>query len=722
MATTFLVDSLGATARLQVQLAFGADLAAASGTWTWTDVTGDVRNLAQIAMTHGAGDEASTSQPATCRFTLDNRAGAYSLGVQSSNYPNVRANTPVRVRVDPSGSGTTYSTLFQGNVTGFTPQWDSTGADASVAVDGAGILRRLAQGPGQVTSPLRRAVLADTSTVIGYWPCEEPGNVDQLASGLPDGQPMVVSGYPNFGSSTVFACSAPLPTLNGGDYLGFLPRYTATGAIQVRFLLDIPAGGATALSVPLRLNTGGSACRWDVQYNTGGDIRIRATDALDATLLDSGLVGMALDGRRGQFGLQLTQSGSDIEWAIYYLEIGAEVGTGFSGTVLGQTIDVAHSVHINLGQGNNDGVTIGHVLVQDTLTSEADNIVALNAHDGESPADRLTRLAAENGLALTQTGDSGSTLGAQDADMMGPQRVGTLVDLLRECETAERGSLYDGTGDGLAYATRRGRLNADAAFTVAHTQLVMPFAPIHDDQRTRNLFTVTRKDAGQAVVEDVSGPLGSAAIGTYSEALTVNTALARAAEQYAGWLVHQGTTPGYRYPTLTIDLGRNPELATAWLACRIGSRIDVTGIDTARTQHPTGTLSFILEGYSQIIDQHQWVVTLNLSPFEPWRIIRVAEDTGATSEYTCRLESDGSTLAAGAAAGATSLSVATPSGPLWTTTADDLPLDVEISGRQITVTAISGATSPQTFTVSAIPAALTLGASVTPWRAPVLSL
>ena len=71
-----------------------------------------------------------------------------------------------------------------------------------------------------------------------------------------------------------------------------------------------------------------------------------------------------------------------------------------------------------------------------------------------------------------------------------------------------------------------------------------------------------------------------------------------------------------------------------------------------------------------------------------------------------------------ASAGATSLSVATASGPLWTTTADDCPLYIEVGGIRVTVTAISGASSPQTFTVtgSTVTKALASGLEVALWR------
>lgn len=48
----------------------------------------------------------------------------------------------------------------------------------------------------------------------------------------------------------------------------------------------------------------------------------------------------------------------------------------------------------------------------------------------------------------------------------------------------------------------------------------------------------------------------------------------------------------------------------------------------------------------------------------------------------------------------TSLSVSTTSGPVWTTDASEMPFDIDVGGERMTVTAITGASSPQEFTVT----------------------
>lgn len=135
--------------RLAVAIAFGGDLADPGGDlWVYTEVTADVRAAPGVHLRHGRGDEAGATQPAQCRFTLDNRDGRYSLGGRSPYWPNLRQGVPIQVSCDLGGG---FETLFTGYADGFTPEWTGvplagTRGDAVVRVVASGSLRRLAQG------------------------------------------------------------------------------------------------------------------------------------------------------------------------------------------------------------------------------------------------------------------------------------------------------------------------------------------------------------------------------------------------------------------------------------------------------------------------------------------------------------------------------------------------------------------------------------------------
>jgi len=714
----FLVNQLGANSRFAIEAAWGADLAADDSTWTWSDISGYVRYRERIQLRHGRADEASTTLPAMFRATLDNTSGAFSKGGQSSNWPNVRLNTPIRVSVDP-GVGI-YEIVFFGFADTWAPHWDVTGTDATVELTASGTLRRLAQGSAPLISPFRRAMLDRVGVDLrAYWPCEEAPLAQAIASGIVDHDPMKLSGtaeypYPTFGESTDFTCSRPLPLVNGTTWRGTVPTYTATGDVQVRFLAAFPedpivaaAGEVTICSI----FTHGTVCRWDLVYvnDSGGSLKLYTTED-NGTRTELVFADFNVDNTRRWYSVELDQTGADVAWKVRTIGLGYRSSGSTTGTFAGETITRCSAVAFG-PDGDLTDVAVGHITVQSAITTFNDDLAAFNAYDFEEVTARLQRLCDEAGVNLAITGTSEARVGAQSID--------ELVPLLRECEAVDGGLLYDGLANGLSYITGAQRVNSTAALTLnAGNGEVGNVIPVDDDQRVRNKVTAVRKLGGEATFEDSDGELGTGAVGIYDESVTLNTIYPDDLVDHASRRVALGTLPGYRYPSLTLALHHDPTLADEWLATTPSSRVDVTNLSTVRDQHPAGTISLLLEGSTQSLDQFQWNATLNCSPYEPMRAGLYAADTGTTSEFVLRVDTDGSTLAAAAAAGATSLSVATASGPLWTTTADDAPFDVEVAGIRVTVTAVAGAASPQTFTVtgSTVTKALSSGATVALWR------
>lgn len=720
----FLPAALGASGRLVVEIAWGADLTADPAAWTWTDVTRDVRLAPGISATRGRSDEASASQPASCTLTLDNASGRYSLGPQSPNYPYVRRNTPVRVRV--AGQDGTLRVLHQGYATSWTPSWNLRGTDRTVRLESAGTLRRLLQGATPVVSPIRRALL-DRTDVLAYWPCEDGAASTYLAGAVGD-RPMAILGYPDLASSDAFACSAGLPVLRGSAWRGEVPPHVATGAVQVRALVAFPDADEVDGACLLRVHTSGTAARWDIRYESGfgGSLSAAAYDRFGTLIAGTGDIGfnVQIQPRARRLSVEMVQSGADVTWRFSTLAADATAaGYSVCPTLTGRSLGMITAVEVN-PDGVLDEVVVGHVSVQNAQTSIFDDLAQLNAYTGETTLDRWTRLCAEQGIPQTISGDL--TAFDTTADRMGAQPIAAVTELLREVETADQGVLFDGIGPGVALRSRRSAENRTATVAidagVGALQLAPPFGPIDDDQRTRNRVTARRSRGSSAVLEDRDGPLGVDVIGLYDTSVEVNTHVDAAVPLYAGWLLAKGTVEGYRYPAITVDLLATPGLAAAWLQLRPGHRIDVVDVDEALPGHPDGTVSLLVEGISDDLTGTTWTGTARCSPYETWRIGVVAAETGDVGEYVARADTDGSTLAAAAAAGATSISVATASGPLWTRAADDYPLDLEIAGRRVTATACTGSSSPQTFTVAPLAYALPAGADVRLWRPTRLGL
>ena len=93
---------------------------------------------------------------------------------------------------------------------------------------------------------------------------------------------------------------------------------------------------------------------------------------------------------------------------------------------------------------------------------------------------------------------------------------------------------------------------------------------------------------------------------------------------------------------------------------------------------------------------------------------------------TARADTAGSQLHTSYSSSATSFSVDVTAGNLWTTSGGDVPFDINVAGERITVTAISGSSSPQTFTVTrsvnGVVKAQAADAPVGLWNIPVAAL
>lgn len=309
-------------------------------------------------------------------------------------------------------------------------------------------------------------------------------------------------------------------------------------------------------------------------------------------------------------------------------------------------------------------------------------------------------VTANYGPSLTASPATGTTVYFDDIDLhstigspvsMGPQPTATFIDLIREVETADLGVLADGFTAGLSYVTGQNRLNPTVALTadMSLNQLA-DFTPVDDDQRTRNQWSVSRTNGSTpAVYQDLTGPLGANAIGDYKDSLTVSVSDDTVLHDYASWGVHVGTNEGFRYPNLNLNLVASPLLAASWLACALQDRLDATNPTAVAPQHPTGTISVLFEGWTEFLSPFDWAVGANCSPANPWNILVLAADTGDTGAFLGRLDTDGTTVRATVSIGGTSMVVDTPSGPVWTTTADDYPLLLAVAGTTATATAVA---------------------------------
>lgn len=725
----FLTGVLGdPNAAIVVEAAFGADLKGNPALWTWYDITTDVRQAGGQGVSispMGRADEASQAQPAGCVLQVDNTTGDYTANHPGSKWwPFVRRNTPIRVRLYVYGQ---MDLQYQGYINGWLPSWDITGNLAVVTVSASGILRRLNQGKTPLRSPLYRAV--SRLGPYAWWPLEEGDSAAQAASGLSAGRAMTPSGTVGFGKTSTLAGAASVVEVASGATLtgpitptafDFLP---GVGTIAVDLWVKLYAEGTNATTLQLAdlISTpAGGLPEFQVQASNSGTPRFLflAKDPTGGTIITlnsgTGTPGSSVnpfDGGWHNVYVTMAQSGGNVLFSLYVDGALADTATAFLYSLLSlhsATLMNQLSAGVS-GTATFSSLAIFYVLPASILYQAGVGYV------GETATARLARLCLEQGVPI-------DIVGASDT-LMGPQGMDTFLNLIRECETTDDGLLYDGLGPGLGYITRQSRYDRPAALILDMAadppQVGDPFEPKDDDQRNRNLVKVDRRNGSSATYEDSTGPLGTDAIQDYDASVTVNTPDDSGLLFRAAWEVRKGTVDGYRYPTLAFDLAATPALARAWLAARLADRADVLNVASKATQHPPGTISQLMQGYTTFLSPFDWTVVANCSPFEPWRVAAIE---ASITEYCWRLDSAASTLAQAYPAGSTSIQVAVADGYLWSTAAADYPRDLDIGGVKVTATAVSGASSPQTFTVTATAYPLSGGAAVRLWRPPTLAL
>jgi hypothetical protein len=235
-----------------------------------------------------------------------------------------------------------------------------------------------------------------------------------------------------------------------------------------------------------------------------------------------------------------------------------------------------------------------------------------------------------------------------------------------------------------------------------------PFEPTDDDQKVRNEITAQRVDGGEYTYSKTTGPnnINDPAedpdgIGVYDERIQLNVATDEQLPDMAAWRVHLSTVDEDRYPSVRIDLAKNPDLADEMTGLYLGDRMTVS---TPPPWMAPDTINLIAEGGTETIGHpNDWDVVLNASPGSPWIVAQLpASEATAGPNLPNRLDTSASELVAAVTDSATSLVVHTPPDGIFArapwiistglSTAPNLkaaqfPFDVRLGGETVRVTA-----------------------------------
>lgn len=93
-----------------------------------------------------------------------------------------------------------------------------------------------------------------------------------------------------------------------------------------------------------------------------------------------------------------------------------------------------------------------------------------------------------------------------------------------------------------------------------------PLEPDLDDLGRTNVVTASRRDGSQATISDDTGPLGTAAIGSYKTQVDINPSTDEVLRYHAHYHLVLGTDPDPRYPQVMVQLTDRPPSAGPYVS------------------------------------------------------------------------------------------------------------------------------------------------------------
>jgi hypothetical protein len=582
---------------------------------------------------------------------------------------------------------------FHGETVSFPQTWDPTGKYVMASVTANGVTRRLAQSQKPLNSPMYRywTRLTGSSAPVAYWPCEDLTRASAFASALSGGPRMDVSGGASLANVTAFDCSDALPAVDSSTWAGRVTGFTQTGTIVVRFLLDLTTdvtslGAADVVKVATSGTAGTMEITW---FSAGGGLELNSDNL--GILVASVPISA---GKKVMVSLEMTTSGGNVTATLSTIDTAGNISTGsstFAGTVGGISGVLVNPDPVNMGQ-----TTVGHIAVQNTVVALSSVSGALSAYNGEAAGIRFQRLCGEQGIAFRGRGQLSVTV------PMGPQGITSLSNLLQDCVDAERGAMFEPRQVlGLGFRTRYSLSNQSAGVQLDYAGADLTgLQPTNDDQNTLNDVTVQRANGSSARSVVTTGTKSIQAppngVGTYDTGLTLNLYTDSQTTDEAGWIAHVGTVDESRYPDITIDMSRSA-IQNVYHDLQEMDCFDYLQIINPPIWIAPDTIKQLLRQQRETIGGRIFQLDWSGLPELPY-------ETGIVGDPILgRCDTDGSTVHANITSVATTMQVDTTTGfnyPLWTTAAGDFPFDINVGGERMTVTNITGAANPQTFTVT----------------------
>lgn len=708
------------------RIAPGADLSADPDTYSWRDITEDLYWPAPVAVTVGAEDEqpeAFSQMTLTLRNMYSRVAGPmeglhgrYTTDNASSDlWPNFEQNTPIEHAISVDG-GATYEITARMYLSQATDEWPAkTDELALTRVTADGVFRRMSQWEDLQSAAVRSAIGVRPGDFIAsdVWAMEDGPDATSFANsvpGRPVGQFKHVITIPSPGDVEPGGITGPAGTKD----LAFFPKGAAT-ILPVEPYTEqnhwaaqgaVLAGDSSSLWLAVfRMVSGG---RIDViidltpgagqlilnALNAAGGIVASTTVSVDASLATAAWNSLIVDA---------DQIGPNDRITAALLDVNGTVLT--TATLLNPgAYSMLDQIELASYGAGSEGAAFGVWGVYLALTSDSapdgsDNAAALGGYVNEMPSARAERVCDEIGVPFERIGTESGTNFA-----MGPQLPGRAIDVLRDCENTGRAIMTDHLGLVQFYCLSSA-YNQDPIATVdgSDRELFLPWSPTTDDLGRANVVTMSQPSGTSATYrddEDIDGVPGvRPARGVYAKGpVSVNLADERGLYQQAAFEVARGTQ-ARRYPTMMLDGLRKPAQAIAMLtAGKPRAKVLMSNLPAASK---SGDVAVLLKGWTMTVlgPRRAWTYACNTVVSAPYEV-------GVYDDGVSRYDLRNATLTAdrtfGGVSPPTTMQITTDGslGALASVAGGDYPVDLNVGGCQIRVTAMSGASSPQTATIS----------------------
>ena len=594
---------------------------------TWTDVTSYVR---EVSTSRGRSSELDSYSTGSCSVVLDNRTRLfdpeYSAGTYYGKLTPLR---PIRIRVTPSGG--TIRSIFMGFIDQW-PQSYTNPSDATVTVtasDGFKILNVL-------KLPSYWNAMMTATSVSAWYPLADFAGSDKA-----------------FEVSKWTANSATWNTTT------YTQDYCTTGPALIANEPAISSSfdGMKFLSIvdPISPNASSWSVEFWIQTTENTDNNYGIWNHLD--YIHGGTCGLIISGGIANVSAQFGQRGTSNAMTVKKSSIPVNDGLPHHVAMIYQsdpsygdttnlyvdgTLATTTSTYTDIIATGITTVPLGYpisksstaannfpwffrgsiaqlVMYSGTMLSEFDvkkhNQVGKGTYrQGERTDQRITILSALAGWM-----SDGLDLDTGDSTVLGIDTTGhTLLEKLKECETAEQGRLFmsvdgkikfvnrESLGSGKFVSSQQTFSDAPTAGQIAYSGITLTY----DDRYIFNDVTTVQPSGNSFNASDSTSQGQYFARTSKVDNLIVDTAYLLANTAISR--LNQYKQPAMRIDSMTIKPRASTTYQSPCVTLDIGDRVTIT-----RTPQGVGseiTKPLIIEGVKHTITPDDWTVTFNTSP------------------------------------------------------------------------------------------------------------